>query len=290
MYNKDIKISEIPDEILEKGKEAIELFLNGKATGFSFLNSNEELIGYLNSRKMIMNSRSKLMYQYTSYAAFESMVSGKYLYIGNPSKMNDGLELEQSLCNSGGLFFSSFMLEKQESIAMWSMYGQPWSDGIRIGIPLKQVYSWIESTEKVYRANTLDKSYDKKEFLGKEHFKIMLSRVAYINDKGNVTCGEKRNLILKELQSPELAGYIKDGAWSYEKEIRLKINIDHDSYGAVAIEMPKGILDSIEVTCGPRFEHNKERDKLLAQFHAIDSLFYNKLKYVYCDSCKGEKK
>ena len=60
---------------------------------------------------------------------------------------------------------------------------------------------------------------------------------------------------------------------------------------AVAIEIPKDVLDSFEFITGPRFAHNftqilrRDANPRLKP-KVSESLFTGRLKWVYCDSCK----
>ena len=90
-----------------------------------------------------------------------------------------------------------------------------------------------------------------------------------------------------------LVGYIKDDAWSYEKEVRLRVDLGKSvSFGGVAIDITDELIDSMTITKGPRFEGDiKARIEQECQriIHTEDSLFFDKLKRTPCDYCKSKK-
>ena len=79
---------------------------------------------------------------------------------------------------------------------------------------------------------------------------------------------------------------IKDAAWSYEKEIRLRVDLRNRIAGAqIAIEIPDEIMNSIVITTGPRFNKNISKDQFKDVAYIKESIFAGKLNYLYCDRC-----
>lgn len=143
---------------------------------------------------------------------------------------------------------------------MWSMYGQPWEDGIKISIPKRKFMAWAEKIKKVYHVDSTTYEMDLSNLIEESFFKPSISRVAYVewDNSGKVVqikCGDNtKNEVLKEIESPILTGLIKDAAWSYEKEIRLRVDLKDKSMDKkVAIEIPDEIIDTMIITTGPRF-------------------------------------
>ncbi len=82
---------------------------------------------------------------------------------------------------------------------------------------------------------------------------------------------------------PELAGYIKDSAWSYEKEMRLRVDLPESYSGnAVYLKLPKEFLDQIKVMTGPQFKGPRPENYLSSQFT-------DKLKWIPCGDCPKYK-
>lgn len=266
-------------------------------TDFKGIESPSELIHYLSNINDRLNHTSVLC-QYTSLKAVIGIISDKSWYLGSPKNMNDGLELQHGLDTRNDIFFSSFMAEQKESIAMWSMYAQPWEDGIMISIPVKEFKQWIRDIKIVYRANPVTKKPDRGAFVYLNKAKISVTRVAYSNqnihgETQSLTCGTAKNYLLKSIDDPSLIGYIKDDAWSYEKEVRLRadlgIGID---YEGVAVDVPDYVIDAMVITKGPRFVGDlteRLQTEISRKMKTESSLFYDKLKYTPCDGCTYKK-
>ncbi|MCI8561873.1 MAG: DUF2971 domain-containing protein [Dorea sp.] len=262
-------------------------------TDFKKITNANELISYLCNINDRLKKTSSLC-QYTSLKAVINIISNGYWYLGSPKNMNDGLELQQGLNTKDNIFFSSFMAEQKESIAMWSMYAQPWEDGVMISIPVKAFKQWIKDIKMVYSADPKTKKVDRDTFVFLNKAKISVTRVAYSNqgpngEIENITCGNAQNDILKSIYDSSLIGYIKDEAWSYEKEVRLRVDLGAGiHYKGVAIDVPDYVIDSMTIIKGPRFYGdlvNRLEAELDKKMRIESSLFFDKLKYTPCDGC-----
>lgn len=174
---------------------------------------------------------------------------------------------------------------------MWAMYAQSWNDGVMIAIPLNKFKDWVKGSNIICCADkTMKKAITSRE-LKKDH--LSASRVAYALKEENgvvLSTGSVKNSNFKKVNTSLLSGYIKDDAWSYEKELRLRVDTEEDNeFGAVAVKIPDDVINSMMITKDPRFKGD-----LTERIHeAIDlkiktdkSLFYEKLNYVPCDNCK----
>jgi hypothetical protein len=268
---------------------------------FSEITNEQDLIQFLEKKvketKNTKNSKNNYVYHYTNIKSVIGILKSKYWHLNTPVNMNDGLELRNSFQNVGkNIFFSSFMLEKTESIAMWSMYAQPWGEGVMIKIPVEKFKKWIKSELSVclVEDNKANLHADITRYSKYQHLKSYA--VAYClegrrNDE--LVCGGGKNVNLKWVkQSSRLMGYIKDHAWNYEKEVRLRVDLStNELYDKIAIRIPDEVLDSIELVTGPRFEgtllskiHN-EVDPEFNKNRITKSYFKGHLNWVYCDSC-----
>lgn len=266
-------------------------------TDFKKIKNPDELITYLCNVTDRL-SHTSMLCQYTSLRAVIGIISNGCWYLGSPKNMNDGLELQQGLDSRDDIFFSSFMAEQKESIAMWSMYAQPWEDGVMISIPVKEFKQWIRGVKKVYCADPRTKKPDRTAFVHRNKAKISIARVAYSNQNTNgevesLLCGTARNDLLKSIQDPSLIGYIKDDAWSYEKEVRLRVDLGTGvHYQGIAIDVPDYIIHSMVITKGPRFQGDlmkRLKAECRRDMKTESSLFYDKLKYTPCDGCIYKK-
>lgn len=261
-----------------------------------------ELIDALEARAMLQHNTgfggaTRYVCHYTKMSAVSAIVKGKKWYIGSPKTMNDGLELiHLEDAHADNLFFASFCLDNTENIGMWSMYAQPWEDGVLLRIPIEKFKIWIKSGCKIYDA---DKTTKKARSEIKDAH-LSFHAVAYTNAESKdskelelLTCGASPNGHFCNIPNqPELKGYIKDSAWAYENEYRMRVETNPmEKHDAVAIDIPKEVLDSFEYITGPRFEHNftavlRENAGLRLRPKVQESLFTGRLKWVFCDSCK----
>lgn len=266
-------------------------------TDFKYINNEDDLRAYLTSSKRINNENS--VCQYTNVSAACKIITSGYWYLGNPRNMNDAVEYHQfneSFWNS--VFFSSFMIEKAESIGMWSMYAQPWEDGVMISIPGNCFKQWARDLKDVYYANPMTKEPDLSRSLERERFNAYTGRVAYIDDSKEsyqISCGTSVNGVLKDVyRTGSLIGLVKDSAWSYEQEVRLRVDLDPSIIDcqAISIKIPEYVLESLTITIGPRCSNVSRlsiEELNLKKGCIRESKFYEKLNWVPCDSCKKNK-
>lgn len=125
-------------------------------TNFSEINSPQNLIAYLSdSANRLENTKNKTtqyVYHYTKLSNVVSIINGRFWWLNSPKSMNDGLEFQNisEFEQRNAVFFASFMYDSSESIAMWSMYAQPWEDGVFIRIPVEVFKKWIRNTKTIY--------------------------------------------------------------------------------------------------------------------------------------------
>ena len=273
------------------------------ATNFSEINSPQDLIAYLSdSANRLENTKNKAtqyVYHYTKLSNVISIINSRSWWLNSPKTMNDGLEFQNisEFEQRNAVFFASFMYDSSESIAMWSMYAQPWEDGVFIRIPVAIFKKWIRNTKTIYPVFCLENQEPILEESAIPYEKLSVVRVAYTNadsvqykSEEILICGKAENKLLKNTPHlPDLVGYVKDLAWEYEHEVRVLATVDKSiSCDRLAIELQDDLIDSIEIVAGPRFSGNlserimKEVQQL---FTTKRSLFSNKLNWIPCDSC-----
>lgn len=265
---------------------------------FEGIDNLTDLVKYLDSGARLSNS--KYLYQYTSVSALVSMLRSQTMHLSNAKYMNDQLEYQNG--DPGiwkNLFFSCFMMEEDESIGMWSMYAQPWRDGVKISIPKDILRRWVKETKELIEISQITKRPTGRAISDTDAFRIWLSAVAYSNydginlkeDAEILSCGTQENKILKNVpHHPELTGYIKDMAWAYEKEVRVKAQFDNSvGFERVAIKMPDYVVASMVITPSPLFEGDlmdRIEKEISHQMRTSTSKFVGKLKIrSACDSC-----
>ena len=265
---------------------------------FDTIANSTDLIKYLDESYRLRNSA--YLYQYTSISALVNMLRSQTMHLANAKYMNDQLEYQNGDPEIWkNLFFSCFMMEEDESIGMWSMYAQPWRDGVKISIHKDILRRWVKETKELIEISQITKQPTGRVISDTDAFKIWLSAVAYSNydglslkeDAEILRCGTQENKILRNVpHQPELTGYIKDMAWAYEKEVRVKTQFDNSvGFERVAIKMPDYVIDSLVITPSPLFEGDIEKriESEVSRIIATDnSKFVGKLQIrSACDSC-----
>ena len=273
------------------------------------IHAKDDLISYLENKFRRIDGK-KMLHQYTSIRTAINIIRSHEFYLGSPSNMNDVLEYNNfNSRNWDDLFFTCFMENEAESIAMWSQYAQPWDDGIRLSVSVEKIKEWFNSVSAVDSADPGTKEKDGRFQLGPNRFIKSIHMVAYTNEddisdtneKVIVSVGKAETDKLEKLNGEErLCGYIKNTAWSYEKEIRFRIQIEneHDDTSGnkikgIRIAIPDGVIKSMVIMKGPRVPEDSEEWKELTDLlkaEGLDlpkeSIFKGKLQNMACDRCK----
>ena len=153
-----------------------------RETNFSKIFSVEDLKVYLDNFNERLKNRD-FLYHYTKLDRVVDIFESRKWHLGNAKCMNDRLEYANGNFEQWeNIFFASFMTDVKESIAMWSMYAQPWEDGVLITIPKKAVVNWIKSVELIYHISCTDFKPTGKIFnVDGDENRVFLSSVAYSN-------------------------------------------------------------------------------------------------------------
>lgn len=296
------KISEITEEEIKRGRLYADNILKTygrlqpkeleNVRRFEDIKNCRQMQAYLSDISFI--KRGEYISHYTKVNVAKAIFEGGYWYMNSPKSMNDGLELTQGSSEAWDhLFFASFMFGQKESIGMWSMYAQPWSEGVMLSIPGNIFKKWVNDIDGVYEADPVTKHVIKEHYVDLRKAKISATRVAYKEqtekNENKLNLINTHNENIKGSLFPDLVGYIKDDAWSYERELRLRVDLDASiDYSAIAVKVPEYVLESIEITKGPRCKISNNELSSISQSRIHDSLFSGKLNWVYCDSCNQE--
>ena len=97
--------------------------------------------------------------------------------------------------------------------------------------------------------------------------------------------------IKNAVRIPELTGYIKDMAWSYEKEIRIKAEFENvRNIKRVAIPLTDEVIDAMTITASPLFEgdlHAELEREIARQVKTDASIFTHRLNIkTICQGCE----
>ncbi|MDD4699080.1 MAG: DUF2971 domain-containing protein [Oscillospiraceae bacterium] len=260
------------------------------------------LVEYLSdSAARLENSR--YIHHYTTLETAIKIIDKKKWHLANPKDMNDQLEYQNGdKLKWETIFLSAFMTENKESIGMWSMYAQPWEKGVKISIPSRIARSWISDIKEVEEVSMQDYSCTGRRYNLAEG-EIKLSSVAYTNTDSlskkepdeTLTWSNQTNTRLHNIaHNIELSGYVKDQAWSYEKEIRIFAEFNNwNNFKRIAIDVPEKVIDSMVITASPLFEGklmDELRKEIQRQVKTDKSLFEGKLNIMtICSACELKK-
>ena len=271
-------------------------------SNFSKIETAKGLVMYLDD----FSARTKnynYIYHYTSLRNLIKILRGGYWHLANAKDMNDQLEYQHGDPDVWKqIYFASFMMDSKESIGMWSMYAQPWETGVKIALPISSVKKWIRGTSSLH---TLKKNangnfiFVSQLQLSDIHADLKLSSVVYSNadslesrdqDECLSWSRSTNTMIKRAYEFPELIGYIKDKAWDYEKEIRLKVVMPPEyNFDRIAIKVSQDLIDSMIITSSPLFEGNlqeKIKDEIQFQIKTERSIFSDRLHIkTICSSC-----
>lgn len=278
------------------------------SSSFESITETDKLLKYLDDSSSRLKN-TEFLHHYTTLSKALQIIKSGYWHLGSAKSMNDKVEYEHGdLQHWDNLFFCSFMSDVKESIAMWSMYSQPWMQGVKLSIPKKMFIKWIKEIEELVEISTV--TYQPTEIIIpvknesiNNSAKLWISAVAYSNAENVKQSGirhrltwstaENRNFT-KPLTIPELTGYIKDMAWSYEKEIRIKAELNNtNGIERVAIPLSDEIIKSMIITAGPLFEGDLQEEikkEIDCSFKLEKSLFWRKLQIKsICSDCPNNK-
>lgn len=237
--------------------------------------------------------------KYTRLSTLTRILKTRKWYLGNPRTMNDKKELSDfPQAQWERIFYSCFIANKDESIAMWALYGRPWADGLSITIRNDDFRRWMNEIRTVYY-------FDGHDYQILPDAELSVVQVVYTNElsKGSeepsvLVCNGQQNRKVAGIFSMEadahddlydpttFAGAVKDVAWSYENEIRIRCDVKGDYVpDKLFIDVPDYVVHNIIITSGPLFYGNLEyrlSDMSKDPFRLKYSIFRHHLKDMPC--------
>ena len=242
----------------------------------------------------------------------DDKVAHRMLHIGAAVNMND----ENDKGCGKRIYFTSFSFGPPENISMWTNYGIPNEEAVRIKIPENGMLSWIKDFEDgKIRVYGVDSDDSLKPISAKAHLKMVdvaywskkeVGRNAedpnegiffYDYDKYRLKAGTDVNQLMEKW--PYL---FKEFGWNYERETRLVLEFDEDMadrYKRVAVPFddPFHIIDvsfSDLVMQGPWFDSTRIPESKAAG-HSLSEA--KQSRYIgsvnmrsVCDACSKKKK
>jgi len=246
----------------------------------------DELILFLDNR----STSKTFIYQYTNIEALEGILKNKFLVLGNVMNMNDLYEYKLSKATlRKRSYISCFSRDDNENIAMWAMYGNPWNKGVRIGFKSTYLKKLLKSTTEVYKVDDKFNLLEEVKLLPTEK---LFHCVSYYKKSENRLDWSSEKIYLNYLKgfenittNPQLHGYIKHKAWSYENEVRLMIRLaDGNEYDRIGIKLTDEIINEMQVMTGPSispYMRNKVKDLFNNKAEPSDFVGLIQLKEIF---------
>lgn len=253
---------------------------------------------------------------YTSLSALHSIVRNQRMRLtrGDDPNMNDQLEWQylgdQDLWRR--TYITSFSCVRDESAAMWGLYGKPANEAVRLSMPHALMEEWISRLEAgsgqvEVELNALPGMPPERINLTWNDIEVSFGDVIYggdVSSKGRSDRYKFRGVEIfkkefKHIKEPfdsdeKMTGYIKSIDWAYEEEARLIVKIK-DSAGTmvhdlsqikyVYLPFPQEIFCSAIYMLGPCLPEQlndmvkKDLGSLVSGAAVLDSKYAGYLKF-----------
>ena len=222
-----------------------------KQKDFSNLSTVKEISEYLEAK----GPRHTLFFQYTMLNALLGMLKSRRLYLTRMDKLNDALECRSAEDRKKRVYIASFSFGTAESMAMWSMYGAPYKQGIRLTIPRRAITKTLKNFAKrpvIYSTKT------KRPIPVKGGATLKMMDVAYAHP-GSLEHNKEKllenddKIVANAKNVPQLAFCMKNEVWLAECETRMILELEDLLPGneeQVAVDFGYAV-DNIEVTGSP---------------------------------------
>ena len=270
-----------------------------KQKEFSNLSKVEEIREYLETK----GPWHTFFFQYTTLKALQGMLESQKLFLTRMDKLNDALECRGAEERKKRVYIASFSFGTAESMAMWSMYGAPYKQGIRLTIPRRAITKTLKDFAKKPVLYFTETGHEI-PFGGNATLKMM--DVVYAH---NGSLEHHREKLLKKQgdfvadakDDPVLAFCIKNEIWLAECETRMVLELAEElpcDEEKVAIDFDYAV-DNLEVTGSPclcladlKNELKNFEKERIHQSVAFDQVYFKECKD--CEKrtafCKKNKK
>ncbi len=217
--------------------------------------------------KEFAKSHSGCYFQYTTISALKGMYENACLLLTRATELNDVDEMKIQSAEKERTYVASFSALRSESIAMWTLYGTPAKEGIRIRFPKKTIdklLSVVRGEDKklfAYGVKSLKRIGTCKKAVQVEEANF--TDVVY-RGKNALTwlnlCVAGLPQLDQMIEGDSLLGQIKDDFWRYENEVRLivKLKSDPKNYPPKIAIPVKRLLKDMTVVLGPCFADGDE--------------------------------
>lgn len=183
-------------------------------------------------------SHSHGYFHYTTWGRLQKMLTEVDVGEGKPKRlflMSASSSLNDTEEKRDGFYVASFSYGGEEEVAMWTNYGVPKSEAIRIRFPMKAITKWMrENTRDIIAIYVKEKDGQQFHALNVKPVDVYFADVAYYgrNDSTPDTTpdtvryrGQKYRLEEDKwrdsIRKTNYSLLFKKRGWSYESEVRL---------------------------------------------------------------------
>lgn len=257
----------------------------------------DEMISFLKEK----GQNHEFYYHYTTWDSVTKIFENNTFLLTRSNSLNINDQHEALMKGSweewSKIYIGSFAFGSSEIMAMWGLYGLPWQDAVRLAIPKEKMNQWVNSIKEIKlfeNGNTVD---------FQDGFDVGLNDIVYVSGKRgadtlqlthygrSITTSDTYPLYGIDTNE-KMTGYIKNYAWQYENEVRLRIRLAHPTgYEKICVEIPRDVINSITITTGPYFKRKDEELflQLMDENRIVESGFKDLVKYKeLCDMCRHE--
>ena len=259
-----------------------------KQKEFSDLSTVGEIREYLETK----GPRHTFFFHYTTLGSLRGMLESRRLYLTRMDKLNDAMECRAAEDRKKRVYIASFSFGTAESMAMWSMYGAPYKQGVRLTIPKRAITGTLKDFAKKPVLYSTETGHEI-PFGGSAALKMM--DVVYAH---NSSLEHRREKLLKKQgdfvidakDDPVLACCIKNEIWLAECETRMVLELEEELPGdeeQVAIDFGCAV-DNLEVTGSPCLSSDELKRELknFGNVKIKESVAYSQVYFKECKDCK----
>ena len=246
--------------------------------------------------------RHHFYHHFTKVSALNSILKGQQWLLSPATRMNDLHEctVKGDLQKWKRIVSTCFSFGDEDNMAMWAMYGLPWTQGVRITIPGRTLCQWFSALQ--------DPNWQSENNVECVSLHDIVYYDGYVDhDDSHLLWSRGKCKVMKDgntdiSKSERFTGYVKNAAWKQESETRLMVVLKEDSIGDFYIPIPETVLSRFEICLGPMVDEDSET--VLSQIlngvnssklrNAISKnlqrcFFQNKLHLKsMCDYCKNQ--
>ena len=259
-----------------------------KQKEFSDLSTVGEIREYLETK----GAGHRPVFHYTTLGSLRGMLKSRRLYLTRMDKLNDALECRSAEERKKRVYIASFSFGTAESMAMWSMYGAPYKQGVRLTIPQRAITGTLKDFAKkpvLYSTETGNEIPS----CGSAALKMMDVVYAHngsLEHRREKLLKKQGDLVAEAKDDPVLAFCIKNEVWLAECETRMVLELEEElprDVEKVAIDFGCAV-DNLEVTGSPclSLAELKRELKYFGNVKIKESVAYSQVYFKECEDCQ----